>query len=105
MSAGLEQTRREWEEGNRRFDEAARDPRGAQEALLAELDAVTAELRRRVGQTFTLAELAAAYRGAERWALEAVEAAATEARWPRRLAMVTDAAFHRYARGATDYRP
>ena len=33
----------------------------------AQVDAVTVELRRRVGQTFTLAELAAAYRGADAW--------------------------------------
>jgi hypothetical protein len=104
MPVGLEQTRHEWEEGNRRFEEEARDPARA-EALLDELEAATGELRRRVGETFTLAELADAYRTADRWAREAVADVAGAPGWPRRLAIVTDAAFHRYSRGALDYQP
>ena len=61
------------------------------------------ELRKRVGQTFTLAELAAAYGDAERWAREAVEERAPSPGWPRDLALVLAAAFHAYQRGATDY--
>ena len=49
--------RREWEDGNRRFEEEARDPARA-DALHAQHDAILEELRRRVGTTFTLAELA-----------------------------------------------
>src|SRR5947208_482994 len=53
----LEQTRREWELGHRRLEQQVRDtPRG--NAILAELDAVVAELRKRIGGSFTLAELA-----------------------------------------------
>ena len=104
MPPALEQTRREWEEGHRRFEEQARDPARA-EPLLAELEAVTAELRRRVGQTFTLDELADAYAGSERWTREVVGEIEPAPAWPRRLSLVTDEAFHRYSRGAVDYRP
>src|SRR5438270_897711 len=68
------------------------------EPMLAELDAVTAELRRRVGQSFTLAELADAYATSEPWAREAVAETEPARGWPRRLSTITDAAFHLYSR-------
>jgi hypothetical protein len=104
MPVALEQTRLEWEQGYGRFQEDVREtPRG--DAVLAELDAVTAELRRRIGQTFTLAELADAYAAAESWSREAVEEIEPAPGWPGRLATVTEAAFHLYSRGAVDYEP
>lgn len=104
MPVALEQTRREWERGHRLLQEEVRgDAQG--EALLAELEAVLAELRRRVGQSFTLAELADAYTTAESWSREAVAESEPAPGWPRRLATVTDAAFHLYSRGAVDYEP
>ena len=93
--------RSQWAEGSRRFDEAVK----ADRRLLDASDAVSDELRRRVGQTFTLEELAAAYETAERWAYEAVADHAAFPGWPRRLTDVLDAAFHLYALGATDYAP
>ena len=65
------------------------------------------ELRRRVGQTFTLAELARAYEDSEDWIRDVVRAnGPAEARAGiRDVALVGDAAFASYARGATDYRP
>jgi hypothetical protein len=102
--SALEQTRREWEEGHRRFEEEARDPARAG-PLLEELETVTAQLRRRVGQTFTLDELADHYAAADRWTREAVAEMQPTPGWPRRLSLVTDEAFHRYSRGAVDYRP
>jgi hypothetical protein len=93
--------RRQWEEGKQRFDEEARaDPR-----LLRALDVVSDELRRRVGQTFTLGELASAYDGAEDWVRTVIADFAAFPGWPRTLTTVQDAAFQLYARGATDYRP
>jgi len=96
--------RHQWEEGIRRLA-AERGPRARQLADL--VDAVQDELRRRIGQTFTLAQLAAAYGGSEDWVRDVVVEAA-----PRRgqagvrdTALVQDAAFGNYARGATDYRP
>jgi hypothetical protein len=93
--------RSEWAEGSRRFDEAVK----ADRRLLDASDVVIDELRRRVGQTFTLEELAEAYNTAERWAYAAVADHAAFPGWPRRLTDVLDAAFHLYARGATDYAP
>ena len=54
MEGTLENTRREWEEGNRRLQAAASADRTLYERLLAEVDLVLEQLRRRVGQTFTL---------------------------------------------------
>jgi hypothetical protein len=104
MPIALDQTRGEWELGHRRLQQEVREtPRG--EAVLGEVDAVMAELRRRVGGSFTLAELAETYSSAEAWSREAVAETKPAAGWPRRLATVTDAAFHLYSRGAVDYEP
>jgi hypothetical protein len=100
----LETTRREWEEGNRRLQAAASNHQ-LYERLLAEVDLVLDELRRRVGQTFTLQELAAAYGDADKWVQEALVEAEPAPGWPARSTMVQDAAFHYYSRGAVDYRP
>ena len=100
----LESARQQWEEGSRRFHEEARDPVRA-DLLHEQLDAVTVELRRRVGGTFTLAELAEAYAGAERWVLHAVEERAPSKGWARTASIAADAAFHAYSRGAQDYEP
>jgi hypothetical protein len=102
--AEIESARREWEEGRRRLLEHADDLR-EQERLLAQVDAVTEELRRRVGGTFTLSELTRAYAGAEAWSREIVSQRAPAPGWPRTLSLVEAAAFHVYARGALDYEP
>lgn len=103
-SATLDATRQEWEEGHRRLESASGD-RPRYRAFLAELELVLAELRRRIGQTFTLDELAAAYSGADRWVQEAIAEHDPAPGWPTRLTTVQDAAFHVYSRGAVDYRP
>jgi hypothetical protein len=100
----VETVRQEWEEANRRFEEAARD-RSLRPRLLEQLEIVLDELRKRVGQTFTLEALAQAYGEADRWAPEAVEERAPAPGWPRHLADVQGAAFHMYQRGAVDYTP
>jgi hypothetical protein len=75
--------------------------------LLLLVEAVTDELRRRVGGTFTLADLARVYDGAEDWVREVViDATPPKARaGPKDAALVQDAAFSSYARGASDYAP
>ena len=99
----VETTRREWEDGHRRL-EALADQRDLYRRLLDELELVTAELRRRVGETFTLEQLAAVYADADRWSREVLdERGAAGAH--RHAAMIEDAAFHLYSRGAVDYRP
>jgi hypothetical protein len=73
--------------------------------LLAQLEVVTDELRKRVGQTFTLDELVAAYKGAERWSRDAISERVPSPGWPRTVSVVEDEAFHQYQRGAVDYVP
>ncbi len=73
--------------------------------LLAQVEAITEELRRRLGGTFTLTELADTYAGAERWVRDVVSERAPVKNWPRTLATAEDAAFHLYQRGAVDYEP
>ncbi|MCZ7590335.1 MAG: hypothetical protein M5U27_16050 [Gaiella sp.] len=101
---GVTAARLAWEEGNRRFEEEARDARHAP-AMHAQRDALVEELRRRVGTTFTLSELADAYDGAERWLLEVVEERVPAKGWVRTAAVAGDAAFHAYSRQAQDYAP
>jgi hypothetical protein len=105
MPTTLETTRDEWEQGNRRLEATASDPR-LYGTLLAEIELVVEQLRRRVGQTFTLDELVRAYGDADRWVREALlEAPEAAPGWPARVTTVQDAAFHVYSRGAVDYRP
>jgi hypothetical protein len=100
----LDVVRSEWEDGYRRFRELSRD-RVAADRLSRQLDVVTDELRKRIGQTFTLEDLAASYRAADEWVRDAVSEHASTPGWPRTLATVQDAAFHLYQRGARDYVP
>jgi hypothetical protein len=102
--AEVESARRDWSEGYRRLFEQAEDSR-ERERLLAQVEAVGAELRRRVGGTFTMRELAETYAGAEEWSRAVVAEEAPAPGWPRTLSLVEAAAFHLYARGAQDYLP
>jgi hypothetical protein len=104
MADVLETVRQQWEEGDRRVAAEQSDP-DVYERLMEQVEAVTEELRRRIGEHFTLAELADAYAAADRWVLEAVQERADRPGWTSRVADAQDAAFHRYARGATDYAP
>jgi hypothetical protein len=104
MAIVLDAVRREWEHGYRRFQELSRD-RVAADRLTVQLEVVGDELRKRVGQTFTLDELAAAYRDADDWARDAVSERAATPGWARTVSVVQDAAFHLYQRGAVDYTP
>ena len=103
--AEVESARREWEEGHRRLLEQTREDATTADRLLAQVDVVAAELRRRVGGVFTLRELAEAYARAEEWSRAVVAEEAASPGWPRTLSLVEAAAFHLYARGAQDYVP
>ena len=100
----LEVVRSEWDDGYRRFRDLSRD-RVAADRLSVQLEVVTDELRKRVGQTFTLEDLAAKYAAADEWVRDMVSERAPTPGWPRTLAIVQDAAFHLYQRGAVDYSP
>ena len=99
----VETIRREWEDGHRRLEALAGDET-LYLRLLEQVEVVIDELRRRVGEIFTMAELAGAYEQADRWSREALEERGP-ARSYRDAVLVGDAAFYLYARGASDYRP
>jgi hypothetical protein len=101
----VELARHQWEDGNRRVEALRADDRRRYATLLAQVEVVLGELRKRVGQTFTLDQLADAYEGADDWAREAIDQADPDAPPPAEVPAVAGAAFHQYARGAADYRP
>jgi hypothetical protein len=100
----LELARQHWRDGNRRV-EAARPNRRRYLELVGEVELVVAQLRKRIGTTFTMTELATAYDGADVWARDVLDDADPEGPGPSEPGTVTDAAFHVYAHGAADYRP
>ena len=100
----MQLARQHWEEGRRRIERLRADPE-AYARVSAQVELVAAELRRRVGLTFTLAELAGMYDGADDWARDVLDDARDEDAPPPETAAATDAALHLYARGASDYAP
>ena len=91
----------EWAEGARRVRDlqvtAAR--RGVIDSVVAE---IVAEIRRRIGASFTLNELVQLYQDSGAWCLE-VAMRTTDLPWAYDLSLVQAAAFDRYSRGAVDY--
>jgi hypothetical protein len=104
VTAGVEAARSEWEDAYRRLEHARRDPRAA-EGLNVQLGVMTDELRKRVGATFTLAELAAEYRRADDWARPKLVESASFPGSLSSVSVVEGAAFHLYSRGAVDFEP
>jgi hypothetical protein len=104
VRADVGSARRDWEDAYRRLEETARDDARA-EGLRLELEVVTSELRKRVGSTFTLEELATEYLHADQWTLDAVAERASTAGRLLTASIVEGAAFHLYSRGAVDYSP
>lgn len=100
----VEVARQEWEEGSRRLEAAHEDGRRYGQ-LVELLELVLDELRKRIGQTYTLAELTAVYAESERWAREVLEERAAAPSWTRDFTVVVAAAFDAYQRGAIDYKP
>jgi hypothetical protein len=96
MSYAVDNALFQWEEGERRLRETP-DPANSQ--LERALLAVIEELRKRLGSSFTVDELADLYAADTDWASEVAQtwAAGTDSPW------VVDAAFGRYAREATNY--
>ena len=97
----VESARQQWATGHRRLADHAAD-RNLDLRLLAQVGLVLDELNRRIGQTYTLAQLTEAYEEADRWLLDLLDPGAGSI---ADLALVGDAAFHIYARGAVDYSP
>jgi hypothetical protein len=90
----------QWRRGERRLAQAP--PEHA--ALLGRVtDALTAELRRRLGGRFSSEELAELYGRGTSWCLQLAMEVAPEDPWAWDSAVVVDAAFARYLREAADY--
>jgi hypothetical protein len=100
----VDAARAEWKRAYEEV-EAERPDTRRYRRLLGAVEAVTRELTARVGQTFTIDELLEAYRDVEGWGRVAVAERAPYDGWPRDLALVEDAAFYLYARGAVDFEP
>jgi hypothetical protein len=105
LTVDVELARQQWKDGQRRLDETRRDDVQRFAGLAGQVDIVVAALRGRVGQTFTLSELADAYDGADDWVRELLDDEDLDGGPLTEAGTIADAAFESYARGATDYRP
>ena len=90
----------QWRDGERRLAEA--EP-GRQAQLERVVDAIVAELRRRLGAPFTAAEVAGLYEQGTEWAVDVAVRLAPDDPWAWDPRVVVDAAFARYVRGARDF--
>jgi hypothetical protein len=97
---GFENAIYQWQHGERRLKEALPERRMALERIV---DALVAELRRRLGGRFSAEELAALYGRGTSWCLQLAMDAAPEDPWAWDSGIVVDAAFGRYLREAADY--
>jgi hypothetical protein len=102
----LPSARHQWDEGKRRLAGEGEDTARSRHLDLL-VDAVVDELRRRIGQTYTLGELAGAYEGADDWVRDIIVTSLPPRprAGVRDAAVIQDAAFARYAQGALDYSP
>jgi hypothetical protein len=92
----------QWEEGFRELEKARAEP-GLYGRLGRAVVAIEDELRKRLGSTFSIAELAGVYRDGTDWALEAALAVGPEDDPPVDTATAVDAAFYLYMREAADF--
>lgn len=90
----------QWREGERRLEQSAADRRRVLERVT---DHIVAELRRRLGGSFTTDELVELYENGTGWCLPVAVAAAPEKPWAWEARTVADAAFNRYLREAADF--
>lgn len=99
MGYPLENALFQWEEGWRHLQSLA-EPRARRLADRV-VDTVREELRRRIGPTFTAAELAELYGGGTDWCLQVAIDVAPAAEGDAQA--LADAAFWLYLRGAVDF--
>ena len=95
--------REDWRAGERFVERVLADPRRAPvvRSVMLELER---ELRRRLGQTYTLAMLVTLYADADRWGREAAQRVAPEIPWAHD-SVFADAACAHAARNARDWTP
>ena len=90
----------QWQDGLRRLADAPPDQRRMLERVTR---AIEAELRRRLGGSFTSGELAELYERGTDWASDLAVSVAPDDPYAWDSRTVADAAFGRYLRGASDF--
>ncbi|MDX6705838.1 MAG: hypothetical protein QOI48_1684 [Solirubrobacteraceae bacterium] len=90
----------QWREGERRMAGAPPEQRAALENAVS---AIEAELRRRLGGTFTTDELTDLYEHGTDWCTDLASRVAPDAPWAWDARIVADAAFLGYLRDARDF--
>ncbi len=98
--ASFEIVAQEWKQGERRAAELPPERRATVDRVVAEL---VAELRRRLGGTFTVDELVDLYDRGTSWCMDIAFSIAPGAPWAWDPRTTADAAFARYVREAQDY--
>ena len=102
METPVETAVLQWEDGYRRLREAQSD-RAAYQTLGRIVVAVENELRKRLGSSFSIAELASLYRESPDFGLDVAIQAAPERSDLWESSTVVDAAFYLYMREAADF--
>jgi hypothetical protein len=102
VSYSVESAVLQWEEGYKRLNAARSDPR-AHRALGRAVVAVEDELRKRLGSTFSISELADLYRTDSDWGLELTIGMLPDRSELWDSSTVVDAAFYLYMREAADF--
>ena len=95
--------REDWRNGERVVERILADPARAPIAMDV-MQELQRELRRRLGQTYTLAALVALYADADRWGREAAQRVAPGIGWAQD-SVFADAACACAARNARDWTP
>jgi hypothetical protein len=90
----------QWQQGARRVNESLPDERMAMDRVV---EAILAELRRRLGGPFTIDELVELYDQGTSWCTDIAYKVAPGAPWAWDARTTADAAFGRYVREAYDY--
>jgi hypothetical protein len=90
----------QWQQGARRVNESLPDERMAMDRVV---EAILAELRRRLGGPFTIDELVDLYDEGTSWCTDIAYKVAPGAPWAWDARTTADAAFGRYVREASDY--
>jgi hypothetical protein len=98
--ASYELAMQQWREGERRI--AAADPI-RQVAMERVTEQLVAELRKRLGSAFTVAELVELYDRGTSWCMDVAVEIAPGAPWAWDARTTADAAFARYVREAQDF--
>jgi hypothetical protein len=98
--ADLDSALYQWQEAERRLAAAPAERRALLQRVV---DALTHELRRRLGGRFTAAELAELYARGTSWCLQLATELAPDDPWAWDSRVAIDAAFARYLREAADF--